>query len=84
VTNAVKELKFIYHILNSYHVLLLRTRKVVGCCECGNESLCSVKCGELLGKLRTYKLLRKDPALGVGWLVSYVIFLHVLFYIGYS
>ena len=35
---------------------------VVGSCECGNEPLVSIKCGELLDWLRTGQLLKKDSA----------------------
>jgi len=33
---------------------------VGGCCECGNETKGSVKCGEFVDKLRDCKLIRKD------------------------
>jgi hypothetical protein len=33
---------------------------VVGTCECGNEPLGSINCGEFLDKVRTGQLLKKD------------------------
>jgi hypothetical protein len=35
---------------------------VAGCCVYGDEPSGSIKCGEFLEKLRTFKLLRKDSA----------------------
>jgi hypothetical protein len=35
---------------------------VAGTCECGNEPLGSVKCGEFVDQLRTGSLLKKDSA----------------------
>ena len=35
---------------------------MAGTCECGNEPLSYVKCGEFLDWLRTGQLLRKDSA----------------------
>jgi hypothetical protein len=40
----------------------LRIGKVAGTCECGNEPLGSIKCGEFLDWLITGKLLKKDSA----------------------
>ena len=34
--------------------------QVAGCCECGNETSCSIKCGEFPEQLRICQLLRKD------------------------
>jgi hypothetical protein len=36
--------------------------EVAGTCECGNEPLDSIKCGEFLDYLRTRYLLKKDCA----------------------
>ena len=36
--------------------------QVAGCCECGNETSGSTKCGEFLDQLRTGQLLKKDSA----------------------
>jgi hypothetical protein len=36
---------------------LIWLRIGIGCCECGNEPLGSVKCGEFVDKLRTCQLL---------------------------
>jgi hypothetical protein len=36
--------------------------QVSGTCECGNEHLGSIKCGEFLDYLRTGYLLKKDRA----------------------
>jgi len=36
--------------------------QVAGTCECGNEPLGSIKCGEFLDLLRTGWLLKKDCA----------------------
>ena len=35
---------------------------MAGSCECGNEPLGSIKCGEFLDKLRSDQLLKKDTA----------------------
>jgi hypothetical protein len=35
---------------------------VAGCCECGNEPLGSIKCGEFLDQVKTCQLLRKTSA----------------------
>jgi hypothetical protein len=37
--------------------------EVAGTCECGNEPLNSIKCGEFLDYLKTGYLLKKDRAL---------------------
>jgi len=36
--------------------------QVAGICECVNETLGSIKCGEFLDKLRTGYLLKKESA----------------------
>jgi len=36
--------------------------QAAGFCECGNEPLCSTKCGEFLDKLRNCLLLKWDSA----------------------
>jgi hypothetical protein len=36
--------------------------QVIGCCECGNEPFCSMKCGKFLADLWTCQLLTKDSA----------------------
>ena len=36
--------------------------QVADACECGNEPLGSVKCGEFIDQLQTRYLLRKDSA----------------------
>jgi hypothetical protein len=35
---------------------------MTGACECGNEFLDSIKCGEFLDQMRNGQLLKKDPA----------------------
>ena len=35
---------------------------MAGFCECGNECLVSIKCGELIDQLKTSLFLRKDTA----------------------
>jgi hypothetical protein len=39
-----------------------RDRWRVGSCECGNETLGAMKCGEFLDWLKTGQLLKKDSA----------------------
>jgi hypothetical protein len=34
--------------------------QVAGCCECGNECIGSIKCGEFIDQLRTCYLCTKD------------------------
>ena len=36
--------------------------QVAGTCDCGNEPLGSVQCGEFLDQLKTGQLLKKDSA----------------------
>jgi len=36
--------------------------QVMGCCECGNEPLGSIKCRYLLHYLRNYSLYKRDSA----------------------
>ena len=36
--------------------------QVADACECGNEPLGSIKCGEFLDQLQTSQLLKKDSA----------------------
>jgi len=35
---------------------------VAGACECGNEPSGSIECRAFLDQVRTFQLLRKDPA----------------------
>ena len=37
-------------------------RQLADACECGNEPMGSVKCGEFLDQLQTSQLLKKDSA----------------------
>ena len=48
----------------------------MGCCECGNEPLVPIKCGEFLDKLSNRKLLTKHCA---PW--SYLVFFFLLSYL---
>ena len=50
-------------------------RQVADTCECGNEPMGTVKCGEFLGQLQTSQLLKKDSA---PWSEYYYLFTYCI------